>query len=375
MSILDHIFLFAVLFAVFVGITRIRQRYISKYYWQITFIPIILYSLILGCRYGWGNDYLSYKVRFERPFSYENEDIGFRTLNLFIHEINGNFVIAFIIYSLLFILGAFIWIKSYRGNKYMLALFLPATLFLSTYTIRQSVATSFIFLAFFFLSKKEWMYMMLMLITTYLIHPGALIVFLLIFSFYLGIKRPLPYKITILLYIIASLFATLFIQPILSASSIIMPYITFENKFQGYITNSDYWFNAESWDKNYIQGTFTKTLSMAFHVSIIYLGYITLQLRKQSNITYLYNSIVIGFITSRLFFALEILRRTADTIISFYFIPVGYAFFIFFNHNHLLSTKEKYFCKTSIICIFAYLILFYGRFILLSPERIFFWNK
>lgn len=217
--------------------------------------------------------------------------------------------------------------------------------------------------------------MLPMIIATYLIHPGAFIVFSLILPFYFGTKVPLPYKITILLYILASLFATFFAQPILSVSNTIIPYITLENKFQGYIQNSDYWLSTESWDKNYIQGTFTKTLSMAFHISVIYLGYITLQLRKQPNIIYLYNAIVIGFITSRLFFALEILRRTADSIISFYFIPIGYSFFIYINYNKLLSTKEKLFCRISMICILSYLILFYGRFILLSPERIFFWNK
>lgn len=132
MSIIDHILLFTLLFAIFFAITRIPQKQINAHYWCILLIPIVCYSLILGCRYGWGNDYLWYKYRIEYPFRYDDEDWGFGSINLLLKNIGFNYVCVYILYSLVFILGAFTFIRDYANNKYLLAFFLPATLLLST---------------------------------------------------------------------------------------------------------------------------------------------------------------------------------------------------------------------------------------------------
>ena len=87
MSTFDHIFFFTLLFSVFFTITRADQRNLNKNYWNYLLLPILLYVIIIGCRYGWGNDYFWYKFRIENPNAYDEEEIGFKIINLFFKSI------------------------------------------------------------------------------------------------------------------------------------------------------------------------------------------------------------------------------------------------------------------------------------------------
>lgn len=376
MSILEHIVLYSILFCSFFAMTKINQQFLNKHYWQIVCIPIILYSIVLGCRYGWGNDYLFYKKRFENPFAYKDENIGFRTLNLLLHELGLNYVGAYIVYSLIFIVAAFILIQKYKANKYMLLLFLPATLLQSTFTIRQSVATSFIFISLAFINDRKWMLTIGMSIVAYLIHPGAILTLLVIALFYfIKMQKPLPWELTIPLYIAATLFSEFLSQYIFPILNETLTGMVLNNKFQSYIDNSDKWFSLEGSNDIYKQNIITQILSTIFHISMIYIGNVFLNKTKKTNIIYIYNAVVIGLILLRLFFTLEILRRIANPLVSFYFIPIGYAFYLYLNKAQIISHKEHLYCKMGFYSIIVYLILFYGRFLLQSPDYIFFWNR
>lgn len=374
MSSLDHAFLYTLLFVVFFVFTQFRQSFLNRHYWQIVAIPIILYSLILGCRYGWGNDYLWYKLRFERPFFYKEEDFGFRTLNLSLSELGLNYIGAYITYSLIYIATAFVLIKDYKENKYMLTLFLPATVMQSTFTIRQSVAHSFVFLAFYFLSRKKWSYIAFMLLITYSIHPAALLLTVPIALFFLLKAKAIPWQVSIPVYIIASLLTEFLSSQITSIATQYLPMLSLSNKFDNYVQN-EYWFNENAIQEEWKQGTLTLILSMAFHISIFYIGYIALKYRPKQKVIYFYNTIVIGFIMQRLFWTFEIFRRIATPFTILYFIPLGYAFF-FLRHNiKRLPLLERNLCIIAITFILMYLVLFFGRFILQSPTYDFFWNK
>lgn len=375
MSNIDHILLFSILFFVFYCTTNLKQKVINKHFWKIALIPIILYSIILGCRYGWGNDYPWYKYRFEHPYGYEEEDFGFRLLNLFIHELGCNYVGAFIIYSLIFIVGACILIKGYKENKYMLALFLPATLIFSTFAIRQAIAHAFVFIGLYFLHKKKWYSFIFFTLITYSIHPSAIITLLICTCIYFLFNKPLKYEVTIPIYIIATLFSNYFNEQITYIISNLIPFISFDNKFQSYIDQSDYWFSSDAINEEWKQGPITLIISMCFHIAIIYTGYISLKYRPNTKVIYLYNSTILGFIIFRLTFYFEILRRIANPFVLLYFIPLGYSLYIFSHDWRLYKKREIYLCKICHICIISYLILYFGRFILQSPNYIFYWEK
>lgn len=379
MSNLYHIVLYILLFSTFYSITRLNQNSINKRYWGITTIPILLYAFITGCRYGWGPDYIAYKHRIEHPFNYSDEDFGFRWINATLQECGFNYVGVYIIYSLIFIIGAYVLIRYYRNNKYMLALFLPSALTLITSTIRQGLAHSFIFIALYFLMKRKWIGVISMVIVAYCIHPSSLITLFLCCGIYVFVhlinsKLP-PVYILIGIYVTATLGS-------MAMSSTLTPlleqYISVlslgESKFQNYVDNSDMWFGEVALNDAYEQSTFAFILSMLFHTGIIYLGYIALKYRLNLKVLYIYYSVFIGMVVLKLFFTIELMRRIAMPFEQMYFIPLGYALSFYFKCSKYLTKQERQYALLSGTFVIGYLVLFYGRFILQSPGRIFFWN-
>ena len=374
MSSLDHIVLFTLLFAIFFFLTKWNQTFLNKHFWAIASVPILAYSVVLGCRYGWGNDYLWYKRRFENPYWYADEDPGFRILNLFLQDIGFNYVGAFIFYSFVLIVGAYVLVRDYKENKYMLALFLPATLFFSTFPIRQAVAHAFVFLGFHFMNRKKWIWYALMIVCMYSIHPSSIITFAVCSALFFIVKRPFPYQILIPIYIVVTVAADIFSNYFFNFFSSISSYLVLDNKFQNYIDKSDIWFGEEGLNKEWEQGTLTLFLSMAFHISMIYIGCIALKYRPNNQVAYFYNGMIVGLVLLRLFFTLEILKRIAEPFVLLYFIPTGYAISFTYNNSSILTKREMFLCRFSIISILIYLVLYWGRFILQSPSYKFFWN-
>lgn len=374
MSNFDHIILYVILFAVFFFITRIRQQHVDNHYWLVLLIPIVLYSIIVGCRYDWGNDYLWYKRRFEHPYDYRYEDPGFLCLNLFIKEFIGNYVAAYIVYSLIFIVCAFIWIRDYYNeNKYMLALLLPATLLLSTFTIRQSVGHSFVFLALHFFQNKKWTLFLLCLLAAYSIHPASVLLIVLLLPLYYLVNKPFSWKLTIPIYVTVSLSTNFINQFVTKVFSLYAPLVVIGNKFDSYLQAE--WFNRQAIRVDWAQSLLALILSMTFHAGIIYLGYTSLKYSPRKSVAYVYNAVVIGLITTRVFWHFEILRRVTDAFVQLYFIPLGYAIHFMTLYYNILPKKERILCFIFFSFALIYLLLYFGRFILQSPDYIFIWNK
>lgn len=376
MSILDHIFLFLVLFGIFFFLTQIKQKTINNNYWEITFIPIIVYSLVLGCRYGWGNDFIWYKYRFEHPYGYEDENIGFRCINLFLNDIGFNYTGAFIIYSLIFIIGVYTLLRFYNNNKYMLFLFLPATVLFSTATIRESFAASFAYIAYYFFFKKNYIGVIISLLCMNSIHSAPFIPFFIIIGLYLFNKeKTISLRYSLIIYIGIFLFQAniedFIIEPLNKAIS----YISFNNKYQGYIEQADYWFSEEGKNQQYEQSFLTSSLMFLFHISIIYIGYLGLKYRNNKYVRCFYHSVFVGLCMLVLFFQLEILRRIAEALVQMYYIPVGYSIATITLIKKTKINKEERFLYSIALGVFSvYLILYFGRFIFLSPTLKFYWN-
>lgn len=376
MSILDHIVLFLILFGSFFLFTQINQRDINKNFWGITSIPILIYSLILGCRYGWGNDFLWYKYRFEHPFGYEDENLGFRFVNILIKDIGFDYTGAFIIYSFTFIVGVFSLLKFYHNNKYMLCIFLPATILFSTATIRESFAASFAYVSYLFIFKRNYIGAIFSLLCMSSIHSAPFIPFIVIIGLYfLNKEKLLPIQYSICIYIIIFFFHSNIEDFIFEPLNNIISHISLDSKYQGYIDQADYWFGEEGKNQIYVQSTVTATLMFLFHLSIIYIGYIGLKYKENKYVRCFYHAVFIGLCMLVLFFQLEILRRIAEAIVQMYFIPVGYGISqISLIRRALLNKKEIFFYRIAICIFIIYLILYFGRFIFLSPNLKFYWN-
>lgn len=262
----------------------------------------------------------------------------------------------------------------------MYAFLVPASIIFVSFAIRQGVALSFVLLAIYFLNKKNWIGFVLSTLIAFSIHSAIATTILIIGVFYLSFKKPLNWKITIPLY----LFFTFAFD--VKKIGIITDYtenLSIGNIFQSYLENSDQWFGKDAAIEIYEQSTFALITSSLFYISIIYLGYKALENKFNSQIVYLYNSVVFGIILYRAVFLFEILRRIAEPLVLLYFIPLGYSIHFFqkeIKHKRLgikrksnVDISLQY--KLGVGCVLVFLILYFGRFIFLNPKSMFFWNK
>lgn len=387
MSIIEHIFLFLFLFLCMHlwGTTASRIKN-GTTYWQLALFPILVYSLIIGSRY-WGADYLFYKFRLEHAFTYYEDQVGFRWLNQGINLIGLSYVGGYIFYSLIFIICGFILIRDFREeSSYMYSFFVPATLLFITGIIRQGVALSFLFLAIYFFSRRNWLGLALSILIGTSIHTAFLITVFLLGGSFVLIKKPLSWKITIPVYLFCTYLFDYTSVGIIAP--IIQKYLSFSNKFQTYVDSADFWFSAEAANTKFEQGVFASIFSSLFYISVIFIGYQALKFKPSNRVLYLYNSFVLGTILFRVVFLFEILRRFAEPLVMLYFIVLGYSIYVF---SLIIKNKMKLLVegkvnmqtiKRNILLyrigmgfILTYLMMFWGRFIFLNPQYIFFWNK
>lgn len=387
MSQIDHIFLFIFLFLLFFYWGKNYYNIGSTFqFWVAASIPIIAFSLIVGSRYGWGVDYLWYKFRLDNAYTFPEEQLGFKFLNITIRDLGLEYVGGFIIYSLIFVTSVFVLIRGFgKSSKYMYAFVIPSTLIFITGIIRQGVAMSFVLLTIHFLNRKNWMAIILCIVIGASIHFAVLISITLIIVFYIFFKRPVHWMITIPLYIF---FAFLFDVSKVGFISSFIQNISVWGNFQGYIDNSDRWFGEDAADDKFQQGFFALFTSSIYHVAVIYLGYWALKLRKNRSVGYIYNLVIFGYVFLRAVFLFEILKRFAKPLVILDFIIMGYILYVFIDYLELLRGRKRLIIqrfvshkkldvqfKILISASFIYLFMYWGRFIFLNPTSVFFWYE
>lgn len=380
MSPIEHIILYSILFVFFYIWGKYNYNAQDEHvFWPMAILPIFLYSFIVGSRYGWGPDYFGYKYRMENAFTYYEEQVGFRWLNQIINLIGFNYVVGYIIYSLIFMFGAFILIRSYhKESKYMYAFLVPAILIFVNSAIRQGVALSFLLVAIYFMNKRKWLAVAIFILIGSSIHSVTLLPAIILLCFLLFIKQPLDWRITIPLYLF---FTFIFDGSKIGFLADYLQYISLDNKFQGYIDKSDLWFSSDAANDIYEQGTFALIMSSGFYISIIFLGYQALKTKMNQQILFIYNSFVFSVILFRAVFLYEILRRIAEPIILLYFILIGYILYIYDFNKVLVASniespdkRKDVIYRLGIVVILIYILLFVVRFIFMRPQSRFFWN-
>ena len=377
MSIIEHIILFSLLFGVYAFWGKYNANKSNATFWRAAIIPILLYVLITGSRYGWGNDFFWYWAQFENV-EFIHDQIAFKWLNQFLNYLGFNYVGAFMLYALIFIICAFVFIRSFGAESmYMYCFLLPAALFISTNTIRQGVGTSFVLLALVFLKNKKWVYLCIAAIIAYNIHSAAIIPLIILLGSCFLIKKPVHYAISIPLF----LFFTFIYNPgyTVYLADFLEKYVSFDSKFQGYIDNSQAWFGEDAMNAEiYASGKIALISKSLFYISLFYLGYQALKIRNDKRIIYIFNVVVAGSILNYAVNLFEILNRIVTSMQMFYFVPVGYIFYVYFTdcqqpENHRAIRLKKHFL-VGIMFIMAEILRYWGRFILLNPRGDFFWH-
>ena len=233
----------------------------------------------------------------------------------------------------------------------------------------------FVYLALAFFHHRKWLLLVIAVLVAVNIHTSTIVIFAMILGIFYFSKKPINLWLSIPLYLF---FAFVFdVSKMSFISDLLSKYVTLDSSFQSYIDNSDLWFGEDAIREQYNQSTFALIMTSLFYISLFYLGYLALKARENKHVLYLYNSVVLGVIMLRAVFNIELLRRFANPLEMFYFIPLGYVFYIYYNDckqpkNHDAILLKKYF-PVGITFILVYLFMFWGRFIFLNPNADFFW--
>ncbi|MDM8234660.1 EpsG family protein [Phocaeicola barnesiae] len=352
------------------GIYLHYYKYPKTKYIPFIISSALIYSLVEGLRYARGTDYLWYRQRYDYPLI--DEQVLFKSLNDILKTLGFNFTGACIIYSLLFIICAYIFIYNIGKTKLKTAyLFLIcATILRSECYIRQFIGISFILLSIAFFFKKKWIGVVLALAAASQTHTATLILFICFIFFYFFKKYIIPSKIAIIIlffvYFLSMLDYTQFLIMLIEK---FLPASVIPANFEGYINNADRWLGEDSFLEGSEQSTSAKMLQFIFEVSIILLSDKLLKIKSNEKIQIFYNMFIVGAILTRAFWGMEIIIRITFMLYMFWFIPAAY---IFDYKKSKLFKPFKY--QLLFYLIILYLVLYWGRYIFLNPNSLFVWS-
>lgn len=357
------------------GVLNYRKQ--GVHFWMSALLPIIIVSFIIGSR-TWGADYYNYKRQFVNTLYatlYMDQQPFFLFINSLLRGLGFNYVGAFSFYTFIYLLGMFCFVHSFgASSKYMYAFILFSYIGFGTDIIRQAFAMGFVFFMLYYYEQRKWMLAFVFAIIAFFLHSVTIITMTMFVSFSFLLKNPLNIKYTIPIYLLLVFVYkpeyTAFLAPFLSSIHL------GDSKFQGYLDDSDKWFSKNGANEIYTQGAGALILNTLFIIGLIYLGYQALKEKKNDRIAGIYNFVVVGYMMLRVFNNFEILRRIAIPMTLLWPIIMGYSIFILKKNKNtaLMDRKSKKIMKISFFCIYLFLALYWGRFVFLSPEKMFYWQ-
>lgn len=347
-------------------------------FWYNALPCIILFTIIQGCRYLRGNDYIHYTNIFKGDIP-ETTGILFLATNKIAKFIGFNEYSIFIVYAFFFIYCSMFLLKQYRQYaKWAFPLFIISFMYFEEYMIRQAYSFSFFFLYLHSLfniqsinikniilkNKKNILYCLVWATICINIHSANIINILIITFLYLFIRKPLHYNITIPIYIVCvyvlpKIFNYTYLQPILNL-------FADKNELANtYIENADYWFSAEGHNNIYTRNVIIQIFEVFGVSSLLYLGYktvLSIPKLKFINSTML-NIFFIGISFQSLFRNLEILNRIGYIMNLFWCFIL--AVVLYYKPNKLSKIDTiAYFCLIWFIYTFIRYLITPGKMVL-----------
>lgn len=379
MAPIDHIVLYILFFiALYQFCCKSDRAKNSNQFWKFAIPTILLFVLIEGCRYGRGVDYLSYKYRYEHIDIFEPQKL-YLGINQFLHFIGANYVGAFMFYSLIFIVGAFYFIRNTFNKQEAKWMYLGAIIsMLMKFESfpKQYLGLPFILWAIpFMFERKTWIVTVLFVLLGVNIHSGLTFLVLALIGSYYFLRRTLPIKYWLLLlfiayYILPPGLLAGFFTSILQALN--LDSLLASNHVTTYIDNADRWLGEDSFIEATQQTLLTKSMQFLFESSVLISSSLALLVKPNRKILFLFNITAVGFVFYRMFFGFEIFARLFGQLSIFWFVPMGYAIYVLTNINW--TPKQRLIMKSCICYAILYQVLYFARFIFLNPEATYVWN-
>jgi len=225
-----------------------------------------------------------------------------------------------------------------------------------------------------FLYKRKWVSLVILTIVVYFTHSASIITLTLLLGCFFLIKRPIHYAISIPLYI----FITFIYDPSYTTilADFFEEYLSF-GIFESYAEHSDRWFGEDAIREQEKTGIIYLITFSLFNFSLFYLGYLALKTKMDQKILSIFNVVTLGYIMLHGTMSLELWHRMTISLQMFYFVPVGYIIYVYFEEcrqpgNHYAVQFKKHF-PFGMAFILLELLRRWAQFIFFKPDADFFW--
>lgn len=379
----DYLLLLISLFLIFIIYSRLvvskeEKSIYKRNYWLYAIFPIIAFSLIEGLRYARGVDYIGYVYTYLQSLDpkVENEPL-FMLLNKGMLLMDFPYCIAFVVYSLFWIIGVLYLCENFR---YLLCWCIPFALIASIPSmenlVRQFVSLSFVMISLSFLLKEKYAMSCFWAVVSFGFHLSSVIVVVLIYTVYI-IGKGGCFKLK------SSLIAYLFFFFIFDISFLdtfmlnVLPLLDLGDlKFSGYIENADNWFTSSAIREDYIRSVWGNVALFLFDISLIIMGRKSIQHEKNMEnkkaLVIVYNLFIIGAIGMQAVMELEIVRRFFRPLYMLWFVVAAN---ILYRYPFQKKLNSKWDIVGDYIILSYILCVLFGKYILFTPSQMFIWDS
>lgn len=223
------------------------------------------------------------------------------------------------------------------------------------------------------LFRKEnvslYVMMSLSFFLAYSIHSANAIVIFFMTLIFIFLKRPIPLKVSIPLFLIFTYFVSS-----LSSLQFLDKIIGFvgaqDDKFGQYVDNADAWFfGKNAYNLAYSRNIFVKQIENLSNCVLMYFGYKALLFEKKDcRLIALYNIYVVGAILMQGFINYEALNRVFRFLYAFWCFP--FAFYIFHSKKMKRNKSSIFFDLVLLFWFYDFARLLFFR----NGNTLFLWD-
>lgn len=328
----------------------------KKDFWKYSLLPIFLFSIEEGLRWGRDGDWWGYRNTFNllaNGYDVNNEFL-FKQFWRLLSLVGLDYPFAIYFASLLFIFSIFYLLGEERKYFYIsLPLFVVWLSPLAIQLIRWFMGLSFCFISLRLLMNKKYKMSVLCIIVSFFIHTFSCLLFIPCIIVYLFWKKEIisPQKV-VLISVILVIFANLsFMENFFSLLSL----FSNSSRYSGYVENADVWFATSGTDGYSRKSTLSYlAVMMPFYIAL----YSYSSIKKHVKYYYFfYNILIVNILLRSISSGSEIVQRIA-TIYDFSFLFVSSAVLFY-------CKKLRY--KFLLLIMFATFV--YKAYVFIKPYK------
>lgn len=377
----DYIFLLVSMFLIFIVSSRNISSCIydrNARYWKIAIIPIIVFSLIEGMRYGRGVDYIVYLYKYIYALDpFFNDELLFMFFNRILREVGFPYWVAFTAYSALWIIGVFCFCRQFR---YMAYLCIPFALIASMPSmenlVRQFVSLSFVLISLSSLLDKKYWQSVFWALISFGFHLSSVVVVCIICMVYV-LRRDKCFNVygILLLYVFFFFFFELhYIDSLINMMLSVMD--LGDLKFAKYLEQADRWFTSSAASEAYERSALGKAALLLFDTILFVTGNKSIYKEKdlvlRAKLIIIYNLFIVGAIGMQAVMNLEIVRRFFKFLYMMWFVVAAE---ILYQYPIKKKMKFNKIIFTNIYLWGYILLVLFCKYILLAPSQMFIWDS